>query len=60
MTTYNELKAEAARLSARLAFTTDPQNLRILTVALADVLAMLPKYPQGLLWCADQQKPQEG
>jgi len=54
MTTYNDLKNEATRLTARLAFTTDPQNQRILAAALADVIAMLPKYPAGLLWCAAQ------
>lgn len=59
MTTYNELKSEATRLAARLAFTTDPQAKRILTVALADVLDAIKVYPAGLLWAA-AQPPQEG
>lgn len=53
MTTYNELKREIERQSARLAFTTDPQNAQILACSIKDLIAALKAYPHGLIWCAD-------
>lgn len=55
MTTYNQIKAEAERLTARLNFTTDPTNRRILETAIGDLVKMLGKYPAGLVWMAEQR-----
>lgn len=54
MTSYKDLEREISRQQARLAFTTDPQSARILQSSIDDLLRMLPKFPQGLLWCAAQ------
>ena len=56
MTTETQLKQEAARLAARLNFTTDPTNQRIVAAALRDVLETLKQYPTGLIWFAGESE----
>lgn len=59
MVTEKSLKQEVARQCARLAFTTDPFAIRILSASIADLVALIERYPQGLVWCADQ-RPEAG
>lgn len=50
MTTQEQLKAEIVRQTARLQFTTDPFNQRILKASIADLVEAYKRYPTKLLW----------
>lgn len=50
MTTYNSLKREAERQSARLAFTLDPFAQRILRSSINDIVEAMKAYPHNLIW----------
>lgn len=54
MTTEMQIRDEIARQTARLQFTTDPQNARILRASIDDLVGMLKGFPTKLLWMAAQ------
>ncbi len=56
MTTQQELKAEIVRQTARLQFTTDPWVQKILRTSIADLVETYHRYPNKLLWVAEQKE----